>query len=233
MRKSGVAISCTPATESQMAHGDIVGFRSDVIGSLGADCHSSNPASILHAMRTGLSVARALRNHEILAEDKFPAKVEPTTQQAFNLATIKGARAIRMEEHVGSLKVGKQADLLIIGTESPGMTCAVDHDPLAAVVQHASNSDIETVMVAGEFLKEDGKLVDVEVDEAGLGKWEGSQRVKEVAGMDGKLPWKTVAKELRRSRGEIQARIDECDVDAARAKVLELWGFKGDQATFV
>lgn len=38
LREAGAYLSCTPATESQMAHGSLVGFRGDVLASLGADC---------------------------------------------------------------------------------------------------------------------------------------------------------------------------------------------------
>jgi cytosine/adenosine deaminase-related metal-dependent hydrolase len=38
LQESGAFISTTPATESQMAHGEIIGFRKDVRGSIGADC---------------------------------------------------------------------------------------------------------------------------------------------------------------------------------------------------
>lgn len=38
MKDAGVFVSTTPATETQMAHGDMVAFRDDVLGCLGADC---------------------------------------------------------------------------------------------------------------------------------------------------------------------------------------------------
>lgn len=38
LQKSGAFVSATPATESQMAHGEVLGFRKDVRGSVGADC---------------------------------------------------------------------------------------------------------------------------------------------------------------------------------------------------
>jgi cytosine/adenosine deaminase-related metal-dependent hydrolase len=47
MKDEGVKISCTPSTESQMAHGDLVGFRSDVLGSLGSDCKHNNHTKVL------------------------------------------------------------------------------------------------------------------------------------------------------------------------------------------
>lgn len=38
LRDAGAFVSCTPPTESQMAHGQLVGFQDGVLGSLGADC---------------------------------------------------------------------------------------------------------------------------------------------------------------------------------------------------
>ena len=38
LRDAGVYTSATPATESQMAHGDIVGFRDEILAAMGADC---------------------------------------------------------------------------------------------------------------------------------------------------------------------------------------------------
>jgi cytosine/adenosine deaminase-related metal-dependent hydrolase len=223
LKDAGIYISCTPGTESQMAHGDIVGFRPDVLGSLGSDCHSNNPSSILHAMHTGLAVARALQNHKLLSEGHFPRYVEPTTLQAFNLATICGARAVSMGDGIGRLDVGRKADLVVFGTDSPGMACAVEHDPLVAVVRHASVTDIETVIVAGRILKHGGRLVDVKVGEGAIKEWEGSAHVSKVV-QDGELSWRQVREELKRSRKDIQERIDGVNIEVAKEKVLEMWG---------
>ncbi|KAK4496127.1 hypothetical protein PRZ48_012106 [Zasmidium cellare] len=224
LKDSGSVVCMTPATESQMAHGEVAGFRKDVFGCFGADCHSNNHASILHAMQVGLAVARSHRNSHIMSQGRFPKLIEPTTQQAFNLATIAGARALRMDGQIGSLKEGKQADIVIFSTESPSMTCVVDHDPVAAVVRHASNAEIEHVLVGGKFLKRDGKLCDVGVE--GVDGW--GSGLEETT-----LDWKTVAGELRKSRGEIQARINTCNVNAARRKVMEGWGFTGGDEVFL
>ena len=223
LKDTGVYISCTPGTESQMAHGDLVGFRSDVLGSLGSDCHSNNPSSILHAMHTGLAVARALRNHKLLSEGRFPRYVEPTTLQAFNLATICGARAVGMGDSIGRLQVGRKADLLVFGTESPGMACAAEHDPLVAVVRHASVGDVETVVVGGRILKYEERLVHVKAGEGAIEEWEGSAQVSKVV-QDGELSWRQVREELKRSRKDIQERIDGVNIELAKEKVLEMWG---------
>ncbi|KAJ9616824.1 hypothetical protein H2200_000543 [Cladophialophora chaetospira] len=218
---SGAFVSSTPATESQMAHGEIVGFRKDVRASIGADCHSNNPASLLHAMQIGLAVARSHRNSRILANGKFPREIEPKTQHAFNLATILGARAAGIAEETGSLTEGKAADIVVIDGTTPAMCCAYEHDPVAAVVRHAGVREIETVIVAGKILKENGHLVDVSLQ--GPRDWKGSDDIG--ATFDhGTIPWTRVAERLRSTRLQIQQRIDSCDMDVAEAEILKLWG---------
>ena len=162
----------------------------------------------------------------MLQDGHFPKYIEPTTLQVFNLATVKGAQAIGMGERVGRLEIGRQADVLVFGTQSPGMACAAEHDPLTAVVRHAETSDIEMVIVGGRVLKREGELVDVDVGESDLRGWEGWERVREIVGNTRKLGWKQVRQELKRSREEIQKRIDGVSIELAKEKVLEMWGNK-------
>jgi cytosine/adenosine deaminase-related metal-dependent hydrolase len=51
---------------------------------------------------------------------------------------------------LGSIEEGKLADLVIFDTSSPGMLCAAEQDPVAAIVLHSLIRDIETVMVNGK-----------------------------------------------------------------------------------
>lgn len=247
LRRAGAFISTTPATESQMAHGEVIGFRKDVAASIGADCtlwsflhliqsndiksgHSNNPSSLLHSIQVGLAVARSHRNSRILATGKFPERIEPTTLQAFNLATIDGARAAGMADTIGSLAEGKAADIIVINGNTPAMCCAFEQDPLVAVVRHAGVQEIDTVIVGGSILTEAGRLVDVSL--AGPDAWEGRDKV--VAALDqGKVSWNAVANQLRSTRLEIQRRIDRCDMEAAKEKIIELWGSNEGQGLLV
>lgn len=180
--------------------------------------HSNNPGSMLHTMQIALAVARSHRNSVILSKGKFPIYIEPTTLHAFNLATIQGARAIGLESQIGSIKEGKKADLLIFNTSSPAMAVVPDEDPLVAIVRHATPSDIVTVIVGGDIRKRDGKLIDV-VCPSDPG-WEGLNDVDKGEN----LSWTRVSRELRRSRVEIQKRIDKCSIKAAREAVIKMWG---------
>ena len=72
------------------------------------------------------------------------------------MATIRGAQALGLEHQIGSLEVGKQADLIMINTSQPHL--APRHDPIALLVYSAQASDVCTVMVNGQILLEDHVL---------------------------------------------------------------------------
>ena len=176
-------------------------------------------------MQVGLAVTRSHRNSDLLNSGKFPKRIEPTTLQAFNLATIDGARAAGLEDKTGSIAEGKEADIIIVNADTPAMCCAFEHDALVALVRHAGVHEINTVIVGGTILKENGHLLDVKL--AGPDDWDGRDSV--VAALDSyqKLSWSKVAEHLRSTRVEIQQRIDKCSMEAAKAKIIKLWGSDG------
>ncbi len=88
-------------------------------------------------------------------------------------------------------------------------------------MRHAGVREIETVIVAGKILKANGRLIDVTF--RGPEVWEGGAEVVATFNQ-GRAPWTTVAERLRSTRVEIQQRIDSCDMNAAKAQILKLWG---------
>lgn len=99
-----------------------------------------------------------------LAQNKAPNSTHYTVAEAYNLATIRGARAAKMGDRVGSIAEGKQADLVIFSGTSPGMVGAAQHDPVAAIILHSNPGDIEYVIVDGVVRKSAGKLINVNID---------------------------------------------------------------------
>ena len=224
--KANSRVSVTPSTELQMGLGEPVAFQSK-LGiqshcSLGIDCHSNNTASIPGEMRLLLQSARGTYNQPFLNQGKVPAKVYKTVEEAFNLGTINGARAIGMEDKVGSLTVGKLADLVIFDASSPSMVCGAQHDPVAAVVLHSSPSDIEMVIVDGIVRKQGRKLTTVDV-KASRELWAGEERAT--------LEWKDVAKTLVQRREALQETLGKIDYDEAKAGVVR--AFYVDQSKIV
>jgi 5-methylthioadenosine/S-adenosylhomocysteine deaminase len=73
------------------------------------------------------------------------------------MATVNGAHVAGLEDRTGSLTPGKQADVVLI--DATALNMAPIHDPVAAVTLSADVSNVEAVLVAGEFRKRDGKLL--------------------------------------------------------------------------
>jgi cytosine/adenosine deaminase-related metal-dependent hydrolase len=67
-----------------------------------------------------------------------------------------------MEDRIGTLEVGKAADLIVVGTDSLHMTPA--HDAAGALVMGANASDVETVLIDGIIRKDKGELVGVDLN---------------------------------------------------------------------
>ena len=75
------------------------------------------------------------------------------------MATCDGARALLLEDQVGSLEAGKKADLVVINPSTPGMLPL--HDPAANMVTSMRAENIESVMVDGQWLMFEQALLTV------------------------------------------------------------------------
>jgi cytosine/adenosine deaminase-related metal-dependent hydrolase len=234
----GMHVSSTPSTELQMAMGSPVAAFRDDLGdsmprccSLGIDCHSNNSAFIPGEARLGLQSARASRGEvgqcspshrtyiktefgkqRYIAQNKTPKSTYYTVAEAYNLATIRGARAAKMGDRVGSIAKGKQADLVIFSGTSPGMVAAAQHDPVAAVVLHSNPGDIEYVIIDGVIRKSAGKLINVDVDE----------KAQMHAGQS-EVSWEDIAEQVIERRQVLQNKIEQIDVEAATSELIDQW----------
>ncbi|RAL08716.1 Metallo-dependent hydrolase [Aspergillus homomorphus CBS 101889] len=189
-------ISATPDTEMQMGHGNPVCFQDGCTNlcALGIDCHSNNSGDIVTQMRLALQSERARRNEKLLAQGKHMRSLDVSVQDVFRLGTIQGARAIGMGDQLGSIEVGKLADLVIFEGDSPAMICAAEKHPIAAIVLHSSVRDVDTVIVDGQIRKRAGRLVPVDIDSS----------FPDVSIAKKSVEWKDVARELMDSQERIE-----------------------------
>jgi cytosine/adenosine deaminase-related metal-dependent hydrolase len=227
-KAKGAHLSSTPSTELQMAMGRPYAFNAsfldggvsgDSIGlqenaSLGVDCHSATAGSIISEARLGLQNGRNHFNEYYMKQNKIPRALPESlsVEAAFNLATIKGAEALRMSDQIGRIAEGYKADLVIFDALSPGMVGGAQHDPVAAVILHSSPADIESVIVDGIIRKKDGKLLPVSVD-AGA----------KSAIRNETLEWSSIAKEIVESRSKMQREMDKIDYREAHGSLLKVW----------
>jgi 5-methylthioadenosine/S-adenosylhomocysteine deaminase len=84
-------------------------------------------------------------------------------QAVLRMATLDGARALLMDDEIGSLSVGKKADLIVVDPRDAA-TLPV-HDPTSAMVYSMHSRNVEASMCDGRWLMRDRKVLSVDEDE--------------------------------------------------------------------
>ncbi len=80
-----------------------------------------------------------------------------TAERVIEMATLGSARAMGLDHLIGSLEVGKRADIVAFDLDKAHAT--VGNRPIAALVFSAHGTDVDTVMVDGRFLLRNGSLI--------------------------------------------------------------------------
>lgn len=158
--QQGAGISVTPEVEMMMGHGQPATGRSRAAGlrpGLGVDVVTGVGGDMFSQMRAMITAQRLADNLAAAKAGRPLAKVSLTTRQALAAATIDGARLLGIDRDVGSITVGKKADLCLIRADRLGT--APLNDAIGAVVLQASPADVDTVLVEGEVVKRGGVLV--------------------------------------------------------------------------
>jgi cytosine/adenosine deaminase-related metal-dependent hydrolase len=157
----GVSFSVTPENELIQGHGFPITGRLLQLGaapSLGVDLESVISGDMFSVARIALTTQRALDNQVVRRKrDAIPATSSIPVRQALRWATVEGARMLGLESKIGTLAPGKQADLVMIDTRA--MNLWPVHDPVSTVVMQAGPANVEAVMIAGRWMKKDGRLL--------------------------------------------------------------------------
>ncbi len=90
-----------------------------------------------------------------------------TSDKVLEMATIDGARAIGMEDEIGSLEIGKKADLFIFDPFASAKSTPMHH-PVSTLVYSASEQNVEMVMVDGRIILDNFKPTFLESERAVL-----------------------------------------------------------------
>lgn len=121
---------------------------------LGTDSPAATDTSDMFTeMRLGMLIHRAVSRDEFISAETM-----------LELATIGGARVLRMEEEIGSLEPGKRADIIVVDLSGSRQTPLVD--PVTAVVTGAAAADVIFTMIEGKTLYERGGKWNIKVDAA-------------------------------------------------------------------
>lgn len=161
MLDRGVTFSVAPETEMTQGHGHPISGRLRDAGSapsLGVDLESAISGDMFTVARVALASQRAMDNAQARVNtEQLPTQSTISTTEALSWITIRGAEALGLQDRIGSLTPGKQADAVLIRAD--GISMRPVHDPVATVVMQASAAHVDTVLVAGKFRKLGGKLL--------------------------------------------------------------------------
>ncbi len=150
---TGCGIAHCPTSNAKLGHG-VAPLREFLatgarVG-LGSDSMASNNTmDLLAEARLAVLQQRAITK----TPDALPARA------AFRLATLGGAEALRLDDEIGSLVPGKQADLAAFRVSDLGLPA---EDPLAALVFGAGQVVAHRVIIAGRERVRDGVVTDLD-----------------------------------------------------------------------
>ncbi len=113
----------------------------------------NNTTDLFEVMRVAMITERVKRN------DTFPGML-PQPEDVLADATLGSARAVRQTATIGSLDVGKKADILVLDTQRIHIVPAVRI--VSAWIHNGQPSDIESVMIDGRFVMRDRKILTVD-----------------------------------------------------------------------
>jgi 5-methylthioadenosine/S-adenosylhomocysteine deaminase len=157
--ESGGHASISPRVEMQMGHGYPATGRLVAAGvqpSLSVDVVSGVGGSLFAEMRGTLEAERGWQNHMALTRGEWPGELALSTRDVVRMATLEGARTLGMEDRIGSLTPGKQADIVLLRVDVPNLNL-INHLPAAVTLSDSEN--VDTVFVAGRPVKMAGRML--------------------------------------------------------------------------
>ncbi len=157
MARTGVSVMSCPGSNLKLGSG-IARTAKMIEAGVNVSCATDGAASNNNlSMMEEMTLLALLQKGVNLDAALIPAKT------AFRTATINGARALGIDGITGSLEAGKQADIIIIGTD--GLRYCPGTDLLNHLVYSGNDSDVTLTMVAGDILYENGSITFADIDE--------------------------------------------------------------------
>jgi 5-methylthioadenosine/S-adenosylhomocysteine deaminase len=150
LREGGASVAHNPGSNLKLANGiaPVQELLDDGVNvSLGTDgAASNNNLNLFEEMHLAALLQKWLRRDA----EALPAR------ETLRMATIRGAQALGLDAELGSLEVGKKADLIMLDAAQPHL--APRHDAVALLVYSAQAADVCTVLVDGKIVMEDRVL---------------------------------------------------------------------------
>jgi cytosine/adenosine deaminase-related metal-dependent hydrolase len=113
----------------------------------------------------GVNMIADMKIAALAQKGKYGRATAITAERVLEMATIDGATAVGMADQIGSLEVGKKADLVLVDLSRPYLFPR--HSVASVLVYQANGSEVDTVIVDGRVLVRDGQLTASQSGEGG------------------------------------------------------------------
>jgi len=145
-----VKVAHNPVANMKLAQGaakikDITDLG--IIVGLGTDGPASN---------NSLDIFETMKITALLQKLTYLNPTVLSAYEALRMATVNGAKALGIDRNIGSLEVGKRADIILIDLSKPHLKPM--HNIYASIVYSAHGSDVDTVIVDGKILMENRRV---------------------------------------------------------------------------
>ncbi len=150
LAKRGVKVAHNPVANMKLAQGvarikELI--EEGVIVGLGTDGAASN---------NSLDVFEGMKVAALLQKTRYGDPSVLPSRKALEMGTTRGADALGLENKIGSLEIGKRADIILIDLKKPNLTPL--HDLFANLVYSTHGCDVDTVIVDGKLVMEKRKV---------------------------------------------------------------------------
>src|SRR5579859_3158042 len=157
LAETHTSVSHNPSSNSKLASGVCKVPQMLAAGvnvALGCDGGpSNNDYDLIREMKLAAIIHKAVSNDPLLVP----------SETVLEMATINGARALGLEHEIGSLEVGKKADLVVIDFHRLHTTPSIN--PVSTLVYAATGGEVDMVVVDGQIVVEQGQLLTMDEEE--------------------------------------------------------------------
>ena len=162
---SGANINVCPRSDAQYALGEGVcalqhAWDHGIKPGFSVDNETSYSTDMFMEMRVALYVQRAVAQNRKFSGDQNPPK-PLMVRDVLHCATMAGAHCAGLDDKIGSLTPGKEADLLMIRTDD--INLYPSNNAIGTVVQAAERSNVDTVIIGGRVRKYRGRVVGLDM----------------------------------------------------------------------
>jgi 5-methylthioadenosine/S-adenosylhomocysteine deaminase len=172
LAERGVGVGHCPQSNAKLASGIapvVKMLKAGVAVGLGTDgCASNNDLDMWAEMQTANFLQKLAHNQPTVM----------SARETLELATINGARAAHLDHLIGSLEVGKRADMIVVGLDA--MHQIPLYNPVSQLCYSTKSSDVQDVYVEGKLLVRQGQVLTIQEDELRQGVAEQSAKVRAV-----------------------------------------------------